>query len=305
MGASPVENDHDLRLAMGPESGVRLWLPFSSHKQKPSLSSVFLLMLHRTASGNSIGQERPRPSTSSVTGPEIHRVTGALNSLVDTPRQERSSYQDFEYRDGPSHQHQTIQRLINPSHNCQNQLSLNNHCAGTLVSPGQAYLIESIFSLALPSDSPNGEFWSPQRSGLMELSTLDDSDEPDALEDVQGAVVGFLSLDRNVESNSIAFILQVSATWISCFAYEPLRIVHLVRNYTFQVHVLGEEIRHLLSLTADVANGATQSAEYNPAESPSFSETEAIFQQRLTEAGTRVESTRSLDRQYATKAMLL
>ncbi|CAE7193463.1 unnamed protein product, partial [Rhizoctonia solani] len=44
---------------------------------------------------------------------------------------------------------------------------------------------------------------------------------------------------------------------------------------------------------------------YNPAESPSFSETEAIFQQRLTEAGTRVESTRSLDRQYATKAMLL
>ncbi|CAE6471314.1 unnamed protein product [Rhizoctonia solani] len=172
--------------------------------------------------------------------------------------------------------------------------------AGTLTPYTPGNFLDSIYSLAWPVDQLRRT--SPQ---LTEPSQQDDDvDGSDDLEDVQAAVIGFLSLDPTVESNGLPFVLQGCATWLSYSTYEPLSVVQLARNDILRTYVMGEQPRQILHLLANTVNEFTRSAEYDPAESTCFLALEAIFQQILTEAGARIESTRGLNQQQANQAML-
>ncbi|CUA69497.1 hypothetical protein RSOLAG22IIIB_14039 [Rhizoctonia solani] len=172
--------------------------------------------------------------------------------------------------------------------------------AGTLTPYTRENFLDSIYSLAWPVDQPRRT--SPQ---LTQPSQLDDDvDESDDLEEVQGAVIGFLALDQTVESNGLPFVLQGCATWLSYSTYEPLSVVQSARNDILWTYVMGERPRQILHLLANTVNELTRSAEYKPAESICFLALEAIFQQILTEAGARIESSRGLNQQQANEAML-
>ncbi|CUA78401.1 hypothetical protein RSOLAG22IIIB_07052 [Rhizoctonia solani] len=155
--------------------------------------------------------------------------------------------------------------------------------AGKLTPFTPGGFLDSIFSLAWPIDQPGRT--SPQ---LTQPSQIDDIvDQSDDLEDMQSALTGFLALDQTVESNGLPFVLQECAAWLTL------------------TYVTGEKPRQILHLVANTVNGLTpSSAEYDPAESTCFPATEAIFRQRLAEAGTRIESSRGLNQQQANEAMI-
>ncbi|KDN46943.1 hypothetical protein RSAG8_04020, partial [Rhizoctonia solani AG-8 WAC10335] len=217
-----------------------------------------------------------------------------------------SNSQDVRPRDdifnnyGSSRQHQ----LSVPPSSLHDPLSPDGHCTGSPTSPGVGDFLESIFSLAWP-DHLNPVSPTPQSPRLIEpLELGNDLNEPEDPEHVQDALLGFLSLDRNVESNSLPFILQATAIWLSHSMFEPLRIVYLARNDVFRGYVLGEEYRQIMNLMANNVYEITRSAEYGPAESSSFLMLEVILRRRLTQAGARVATSRGLNRQCAVEAML-
>ncbi|KAJ1310627.1 hypothetical protein OPQ81_009156 [Rhizoctonia solani] len=62
---------------------------------------------------------------------------------------------------------------------------------------------------------------------------------------------------------------------------------------------MGEDSRWTLTLLARNSYEITQSADYDPGNSPNFSMTEVALRHRLTEAGTQIQTSRELDMQYA------
>ncbi|CAE7153964.1 unnamed protein product [Rhizoctonia solani] len=291
-------------------------------------------MSHCTTSGNSRSKYHGRCGTNLTgklfSGAHIQDISRTISSMVDTPtrvehREQRrisespqlrgdpddlsisvtsQDFWDHIYR-GSSRRCQFTQQFITSPYGPRDLPALDDRRVGTVMSPGQTHLLESIFSLALPNDPPNRISRTLQGYELMEQSKPGDgSDESAELKDVQCSLVGFLSLDPSVESNSMAYVLQAGAIWISHFTFEPLRIAPLARNQVFQFYVFGEEMRQLQFLFSDIVHELIGSAEYDPAESSAFSTIGTILGRRLTEASAYVEVTRSLDKQYAAKAML-
>ncbi|CAE6437067.1 unnamed protein product [Rhizoctonia solani] len=167
-----------------------------------------------------------------------------------------------------------------------------------------ANFLESMFSLAWAEDQPN-RARTPQAHGLIEPAEPDvDSDAPEEPDPVQSAMVGFLSLDRNVESNSLPFILQAYSAWMNIFLFEPLRVADIFRNDISHSYVLGEDYRQLMNLLAVTVYDVTRSSDYDPVNSPSSFMSEVILRRRLGEAGARVETSRDRDRRLAQDAML-
>ncbi|CUA67889.1 hypothetical protein RSOLAG22IIIB_07579 [Rhizoctonia solani] len=174
------------------------------------------------------------------------------------------------------------------------------HLTGTFTPYTPGNFLDSMFSLAWPVDHPRRT--SPQ---LTQASQLDDDvDGSDDLEEVQAAVIGFLSLDPTVESNGLAFVLQGCGTWVSYSAFQPLSVAQVARNDIIRTYVMGEKPRQILHLVINTVNELVRSAEYDPAESRCFRAAEAIFRQRLAEAGTRIESSHGLNQQQANEVML-
>ncbi|CUA71964.1 Valine--tRNA ligase [Rhizoctonia solani] len=158
-------------------------------------------------------------------------------------------------------------------------------------------ILENIWSKRRPI------VWSDLRQACWEVID-DDVDQSDDLEEVQSAVIGFLALDPTVESNGLPFVLQGCATWVSYSAFEPLSVAQIARNDIIRTYVMGEKPRQILHLVINTINELVRSAEYDPAESRCFQATEAMFRQRLAEAGSQIESSRGLNQQQANEAML-
>ncbi|CUA70994.1 hypothetical protein RSOLAG22IIIB_09275 [Rhizoctonia solani] len=138
-----------------------------------------------------------------------HRTTAGMNL---------SNHQGYEHR-------QTKLTLTNHSGSTQGSAISSpetNHQdpTGTLTPYTPGNFLDSMFSLAWPVDQPRRA-----RPQLTQPSQLDDDvDESDDLEEVQGAVIGFLSLDQTVESNGLPFVLQGCAAWLSYSSFEPLSV---------------------------------------------------------------------------------
>ncbi|CAE6382571.1 unnamed protein product [Rhizoctonia solani] len=194
------------------------------------------------------------------------------------------------------------QQPLTPPYTPDDLLSCEDHCPKSLEPAG---FLESIFSLGWPGDQPNRVSQSLQAHRSIEPSQSDvNSDEPEDPEHVQGAMVGFLSLDRNVESNGLPFILQAYATWMSLFLFEPLRVVNIARNDVSRSYILGGEYRQIMNLVAITVYEHTRSSDYDSVRSPYSSMAEAILRRRLSLAGAHAGTSRDVDRQMALLAIL-
>ncbi|KAH7345522.1 hypothetical protein B0J17DRAFT_640197 [Rhizoctonia solani] len=200
-----------------------------------------------------------------------------------------------------SRQHQVAQQPSSTPHSYQDQLSSVCHHTRTVMSAGREHSSDSTFNLARPNNQLDR---APQAPLIESPESDDDSDDSEDPENIQSIVMGFLSLDRNVESNGLLFSLQTWAAWMARFLFEPLRVIHFARHDILRSYALGDESRQMMDLLAKSTYEVTQSAGINPeTNSSSMLKVELIIRRKLTEAGTHVETSRELDRQYALRAM--
>ncbi|CAE6423711.1 unnamed protein product [Rhizoctonia solani] len=207
-----------------------------------------------------------------------------------------------------SPQYRGDQQHLTSPYSGNNWLGSDDYRSRMAMSPGRADCLASLFSLARPGDQLNRVSWTAQNPRLTELPRvepeLDDHlDDPDDPKNDRCEMIDFLSLDRYVESNSLPFLLHAYDTWRSHFLFESQRVTHLIRYDVFKGYTRGEEPRRILKLLANNAYEITRSANFNPDDSPSFSQTDAIIRRRLIEAGAQVQTSRELDIQYALRAM--
>ncbi|CAE6442925.1 unnamed protein product [Rhizoctonia solani] len=140
------------------------------------------------------------------------------------------------------------------------------------MTPGQASLFDALFSLARPEDGDNTlDPVSPSssqnlgyecNSGVRYHNQTDLEDSCDVRE-VATRLSNPLVLDRNVESNTLAFVLQSYALWIRQFLFEPIRVLPLCREYIHHEYAERPETRWRMLITSNVVRSITGSTEYN------------------------------------------
>ncbi|KAH7345474.1 hypothetical protein B0J17DRAFT_640009 [Rhizoctonia solani] len=203
-----------------------------------------------------------------------------------------------------SPQHQVVRQLLTPPNSLHES---DDYTPVITMSSGRADCLQSLLSLAWPDDQLDPTWISLSPGPARPPSPLEtdtDLDDPEDPENVQGALVSSLPLDRNVQSNCLPFILQAHALWLLRFLFEPLRIVHLARDYAFWVYDLGEEARWRSNLLAINVYEISRSADYDLSNVPSLFTIHDFILRVLTEASSHLEASRELDRQYALGAML-
>ncbi|CAE6443278.1 unnamed protein product [Rhizoctonia solani] len=118
------------------------------------------------------------------------------------------------------------------------------------MTPGQASLFDALLSLARPRDEmfggtsvrhsiPLGSFL--QTANLKQR--VPDPKRSYDVEDIGVKLCGMLALDRNVESNSLPFMLQSYALWMQLFLFEPIRVVFLARENIIRRYSMGPGYR--------------------------------------------------------------
>ncbi|CAE6449295.1 unnamed protein product [Rhizoctonia solani] len=155
------------------------------------------------------------------------------------------------------------------------------------MTPGQASLFDSIFSLAddprVPPYTPESPTLSwipdtgrvqsvgvgrPERSGLhsqveptIDLPESLDEDI-DAGDPLMVGVLDELVLDREVESNIVPFLAHAFTSWMIRFIFEPVRASSLARATIVRGHSLGEETRRIMILVANTVLAVSKSSDY-------------------------------------------
>ncbi|CAE6341409.1 unnamed protein product [Rhizoctonia solani] len=71
-----------------------------------------------------------------------------------------------------------------------------------------------------------------------------------------------LPLDRRVESNSLAFVLQSYSLWMRNFLFEPVRIIPVARDYILDEYYEGPEARWRMLTTSNAVRAITRSTGY-------------------------------------------
>ncbi|KDN34156.1 hypothetical protein RSAG8_12748, partial [Rhizoctonia solani AG-8 WAC10335] len=255
-------------------------------------------------SAESSGQTKPM-ERSQTTG-NLVLVDNSVN-FSSSVSGRRSFQGDNSYYFSP--RHEVVQQLLAPPYDHHDQLSSDTYHAREAMSAGRADCLKSLLSLARPNDQLNRVSCMSHSPGLsqspldleQDCNELDDSED---LENVQVAIISSLPLDRSAESNNIPFILQAHAIWMSHFLFEPLRVVQLARDYTFQTYSWGQESRWRSYLLANHVYDITRSTDYDLGNMPSFFAIHTHILRVLTEARSHFETSRELDRQYALGAML-
>ncbi|CAE6443237.1 unnamed protein product [Rhizoctonia solani] len=127
------------------------------------------------------------------------------------------------------------------------------------MTSGQASLLDALFSLGdksnkdtapLSNTHPLHSSRSTWTSPDMERDEFSSDDK-----DPEGAcqtICRPLTLDKNVESNTLPFILQNYATWVDRMAFEPLKMAPVVRNFVAKQFEDGQESRWTLTLLANI-----------------------------------------------------
>ncbi|KAL5641794.1 hypothetical protein ACGC1H_002030 [Rhizoctonia solani] len=89
----------------------------------------------------------------------------------------------------------------------------------------------------------------------------DDIDED--RENLQESLQDVLMLDREVESNTVSFVLQAFVSWMSRFLFEPTRVIPLVRESIIRGHTSGPETHCRMLLIANTLLAVSQSTDYD------------------------------------------
>ncbi|KAG8731139.1 hypothetical protein FRC11_004978, partial [Ceratobasidium sp. 423] len=156
---------------------------------------------------------------------------------------------------------------------------------GGPMTPGQASLFDSIFSLAddppVLLHTPESPGSSSPNTGTEQSADIGRGHNPDSHQteptvdaehhdhmnaddpgNLQVGLLNELALDREVESNIIPFLAHCLASWISRFTFEPIRALSLARDAIIRGHTLGEEIRQRMILVANTVLAISKSTDY-------------------------------------------
>ncbi|CAE6397341.1 unnamed protein product [Rhizoctonia solani] len=170
------------------------------------------------------------------------------------------------------------------------------------MTPGQASLFQDLLSLgyhqdshppisshnsSLPSISPL-----PTQISLDEISDETEDDDP---EDAITIISYMPTLDPNVESNTLPFILQNYATWVTRRSFEPLKLTNISRKFVFSHFEASFESRWTLVLLANIGGTIGRTGGLEQTQMPLLSALHDSVYRRITSAGNRDESAKALD----------
>ncbi|CCO35220.1 hypothetical protein BN14_09335 [Rhizoctonia solani AG-1 IB] len=102
---------------------------------------------------------------------------------------------------------------------------------------------------------------------VVDSAMFDEEDDIAAenLELLRMKLLDGLVLDREIESNTISFLVHSFTSWMSRFLFEPARVIPLFREVIVRGHTLGHEKHQRLILTASAVLTVSESTDYDPA----------------------------------------
>ncbi|CAE6411647.1 unnamed protein product, partial [Rhizoctonia solani] len=184
-----------------------------------------------------------------------------------------------------------IVQLLTPPDESRARTSASRARPGGPMTPGQASLFDSIFSLAdnppvLPRspESPGSSVVRSPSVGSERSSAIGQMHNPDSHhqatpavdrpeghddrtnfddpENLQVGLLNELALDREVESNIVPFLAHCFTSWMSRFIFEPTQSISLARDTIIRGHTLGEEVRQKMILVANTVLAISKSTDY-------------------------------------------
>ncbi|CAE7176737.1 unnamed protein product [Rhizoctonia solani] len=213
-----------------------------------------------------------------------------------------------------------VQLLTPPAEGSVASSSTRQPRPGGQMTPGQASLFDSIFSLAedppvLPY-TPESPALSYARgpdtgdvtrqvqssSAYSQFEITDDSpnvDEDAESDDPENVLIGVLdglALDREVESNIVAFVAHAFTSWINRFMFEPGRSTSLARATIVRGLSFGEEMQQRMILVANTVLAVSKSTD---CELKYFT----MLYQQLVKRVIEARTCNDLTREMAMKAM--
>ncbi|CAE6472261.1 unnamed protein product [Rhizoctonia solani] len=141
--------------------------------------------------------------------------------------------------------------------------------------------------------------WQPSKLQVEDVSVHNSPGNPVGLADENSYITRSLSLDRNVESNTLPFILNAYALWAIRMMFDPHRIIGIGRTYVFRHYAASESSRWKLKLVSDFAWTAGGSTAYDLGGLSSFMIFQARMCQQFLTATCKHESRESLDQHTA------
>ncbi|KAF8678718.1 hypothetical protein RHS04_05070 [Rhizoctonia solani] len=158
------------------------------------------------------------------------------------------------------------------------------------MTPGQASLFDALLSLAKQDEDHDSSTVPSHTVTQTNLACSPIESKPDkhgnecsvsgnskASDDVNNNFTRMISLDRNVESNTLPFILNAYAFWATQMMFDPLRVIQIGRTYVFRQYEASESARWKLKLVSDFTWAAGSSTIYDLDDLPSFT----VFQTHM------------------------
>lgn len=132
------------------------------------------------------------------------------------------------------------------------------------------------------------------------------SDQEDP-EGVERAIFDSLTLDRNVESNSLPFVLESYASWIGRVAFDPVKVARRSRDLIIKNYCDSEESRWTITLIANVfrklVGSETMGEVWRPGYLPTVSTLVGQVRRNITMAKSSYSPSWEVDIQNVVRAL--
>ncbi|KAF8759917.1 hypothetical protein RHS01_01381 [Rhizoctonia solani] len=152
----------------------------------------------------------------------------------------------------------------------QTTLSCGETVTSTLASSGlESYVSPGVSSRDYWFGSTLGE--RPNAQPDLDLITNspiyleDENVDTENLQSLRVELLDGLVLDREIESNTVSFLIHSFMSWMSRFLFEPARVIPFFREAIIRGHSLGHEKHQRLVLTASAVLAVSESTNYDTA----------------------------------------
>ncbi|KAB5590667.1 Fungal-specific transcription factor domain containing protein [Ceratobasidium theobromae] len=184
------------------------------------------------------------------------------------------------------------------------------------MTSGQASLFHALFSLEHPTQSSGVPQLSPQPIGTTTLTKplagplstsqpqyCEANKDP---ERIMSIICGTLSLDRNLESNSLPFVLSSYAAWMKQMTFDPLKAAPRTKDYIVRHYADSQDSRWRITLIANIFRAMVYNPVYDLGYLPKLSTLrEAIRRTILNSAYRKRNPSREVDMRDSVKALHL
>ncbi|GAB1527886.1 hypothetical protein RhiTH_011074 [Rhizoctonia solani] len=152
----------------------------------------------------------------------------------------------------------------------QTTLSCGETVTSTLASSGlESYVSPGVSSRDYWFGSTLGE--RPNAQPDLDLITNspiyleDENVDTENLQSLRVELLDGLVLDREIESNTVSFLIHSFTSWMSRFLFEPARVIPFFREAIIRGHSLGHEKHQRLVLIASAVLAVSESTNYDTA----------------------------------------